>query len=107
MEQKVRLLPSGINDFERIRRDNLYYVDKTQYITTLEGGDSYVFFGRPRRFGKSLFVSMLEAYYDINHGYCDIFLMPERRFKDVKHSYIIEFKHVSTKVKIIKDKIRE
>ena len=67
MEQKVRLLPSGINDFERIRRDNLYYVDKTQYIATLERGDSYVFFGRPRRFGKSLFVSMLEAYYDIKN----------------------------------------
>ncbi|MBQ9213472.1 MAG: AAA family ATPase, partial [Bacteroidales bacterium] len=49
MEQKVRLLPSGISDFERIRRDNLYYVDKTQYIATLEGGDSYIFFGRPRR----------------------------------------------------------
>lgn len=65
--EKIRLLPSGINDFERIRRDNLYYVDKTQYIATLEGGDSYVFFGRPRRFGKSLFISMLEAYYDINN----------------------------------------
>ncbi|MBQ9214681.1 MAG: AAA family ATPase, partial [Bacteroidales bacterium] len=67
MEQKIRLLPSGINDFERVRRDNLYYVDKTQFIATLEGGDSYVFFGRPRRFGKSLFVSMLEAYYDIKN----------------------------------------
>ena len=65
--EKIRLLPSGINDFERVRRDNLYYVDKTQYIATLEGGDSYVFFGRPRRFGKSLFVSMLEAYYDIKN----------------------------------------
>ena len=65
--EKIRLLPSGINDFERIRRDNLYYVDKTQFIATLEGGDSYVFFGRPRRFGKSLFVSMLEAYYDIKN----------------------------------------
>ena len=65
--EKIRLLPSGINDFERVRRDNLYYVDKTQFIATLEGGDSYVFFGRPRRFGKSLFVSMLEAYYDIKN----------------------------------------
>ena len=65
--EKIRLLPSGINDYERIRRDNLYYVDKTQFINTLESGDSYVFFGRPRRFGKSLFVSMLEAYYDINN----------------------------------------
>ena len=67
MEQKIKLLPSGINDFERIRRDNLYYVDKTQYISVLEHGDSYIFFGRPRRFGKSLFVSMLEAYYDIKN----------------------------------------
>ncbi|MBP5367699.1 MAG: AAA family ATPase, partial [Bacteroidales bacterium] len=65
--EKIRLLPSGINDFERVRRDNLYYVDKTQFIATLEGGDSYVFFGRPRRFGKSLFVSMLEAYYDMKN----------------------------------------
>ena len=65
--EKIRLLPSGISDFELIRRDNLYYVDKTQYIATLEGGDSYVVYGRPRRFGKSLFVSMLEAYYDIKN----------------------------------------
>lgn len=65
--EKIKKLPSGINDFERIRRDNLYYVDKTQFISVLEGGDSYVFFGRPRRFGKSLFVSMLEAYYDIKN----------------------------------------
>ena len=65
MEQKIRLLPSGINDFEVIRRDNLYYVDKTKYISILESGDRYLFFGRPRRFGKSLFISMMEAYYDI------------------------------------------
>ena len=64
---KIRLLPSGVSDFERIRRDNLYYVDKTKFISVLEGGDSYVFYGRPRRFGKSLFISMLEAYYDIKN----------------------------------------
>ena len=65
--EKIRLLPSGINDFEVVRRDGLYYVDKTQFIAALEGGDRYLFFGRPRRFGKSLFVSMLEAYYDIKN----------------------------------------
>ncbi|MBQ2097311.1 MAG: AAA family ATPase, partial [Bacteroidales bacterium] len=65
--EKIKLLPSGINDFEVVRRDNLYYVDKTQFISVLEGGDRYLFFGRPRRFGKSLFVSMLEAYYDIKN----------------------------------------
>lgn len=67
MEQKIKLLPSGISDFELIRRDNFYYVDKTQFISVLERGDSYVFFSRPRRFGKSLFISMLEAYYDIKN----------------------------------------
>ena len=65
--EKIKLLPSGISDFEVVRRDNLYYVDKTKFISVLEHGDSYVFFGRPRRFGKSLFVSMLEAYYDIKN----------------------------------------
>ena len=67
MEQKIKLLPSGISDFEVIHRDNLYYVDKTKFISILENGDRYLFFGRPRRFGKSLFVSMLEAYYDIKN----------------------------------------
>ena len=33
---------------------------------------------------------------ELNHGYCDIFLMPDRRFDDVKHSYIVEFKYVNT-----------
>jgi hypothetical protein len=63
--EKIKRLPSGISDFEVIRRDNLYYVDKTRFLSVLEGGDSYVFYGRPRRFGKSLFISMMEAYYDI------------------------------------------
>ncbi|MBR4264550.1 MAG: AAA family ATPase [Bacteroidales bacterium] len=67
MEQKIKLLPSGISDFEVIHRDNLYYVDKTKFISILENGDRYLFFGRPRQFGKSLFVSMLEAYYDIKN----------------------------------------
>ncbi len=37
----------------------------TRFLSVLEGGDSYLFYGRPRRFGKSLFISMMEAYYDI------------------------------------------
>ena len=65
MEQKIKRLPSGVNDFEVIRRDDLYYIDKTKYLSILENGDRYLFFGRPRRFGKSLFISMMEAYYDI------------------------------------------
>lgn len=62
----ARQLPLGIADYERIRRQHYYYVDKTMYIPKLEFSSSYLFFVRPRRFGKSLLLSMLRAYYDIN-----------------------------------------
>lgn len=65
MEQSVKLLPQGINDFERVRRENYYYVDKTMYIDKIERDSSYMLIVRPRRFGKSLFLSMLEHYYDV------------------------------------------
>ncbi|MBQ3656449.1 MAG: AAA family ATPase, partial [Bacteroidales bacterium] len=65
MEDEVKLLPSGIYDFARIRRENYYYVDKTQYIAKIERDSSYMLIVRPRRFGKSLFLSTLESYYDV------------------------------------------
>ena len=65
MEQNVKLLPQGINDFEQVRRENLYYVDKTMFIDMIEKDSHYMLVVRPRRFGKSLFLSMLEYYYDI------------------------------------------
>ena len=61
----IKQVPYGISDFNRLRRDNLYYVDKTMYLPLLENEASYLFFIRPRRFGKSIFISMLHAYYDI------------------------------------------
>ena len=63
-----RQLPLGIADFERMRRQSYYYVDKTMYIPKLEFASSYLFFVRPRRFGKSLLLSMLRAYYDLNRA---------------------------------------
>jgi len=62
----VRQLPLGISDFGRIVRENYYYVDKTMFIPCLEAASSYLFLVRPRRFGKSLLLSMLKSYYDIN-----------------------------------------
>jgi hypothetical protein len=57
----------GTSHFPTMIRDNGYYVDKTSYIAELEKlGARVLTFLRPRRFGKSLFISMLEAYYDIN-----------------------------------------
>ena len=59
-------IPYGVSDFRRIRNEGFYYVDKTQYLAQMEARDSFIFFVRPRRFGKSLFISMMECYYDLN-----------------------------------------
>ena len=64
MKQNVKRLPYGINDFEAVIEQNLYYVDKTMYLPLLENQPSNIIFIRPRRFGKSIFLSMLHAYYD-------------------------------------------
>jgi len=60
----LRKLPIGIQDFEKLRRDNCLYVDKTQYVYQLGQTSSPYFLGRPRRFGKSLFLSTLKAYFE-------------------------------------------
>ena len=64
MKQNVKRLPCGINDFEAVIEQNQYYVDKTMYLPLLENQPSNIIFIRPRRFGKSIFLSMLHAYYD-------------------------------------------
>jgi len=59
-------LPYGISNFKKLITENNYYVDRTSYIEKLElANEPYVFFLRPRRFGKSLFISMLRYYYGI------------------------------------------
>ena len=58
-------LPYGMMNFADIRQDNYYYVDKTMYLPLIEDTASYIFMIRPRRFGKSLFLSIMKAYYDI------------------------------------------
>lgn len=64
MKQNVKRLPYGINDFEAVIEQNQYYVDKTMYLPLLENQPSNIIFIRLRRFGKSIFLSMLHAYYD-------------------------------------------
>ena len=59
-----RQIPYGVADFMSVRERNLYYVDKTMYLPELEAQPDSLFFIRPRRFGKSLFISMMQAYYD-------------------------------------------
>ena len=60
----MKQVPYGVQDFVTIVEQHLYYVDKTMYIPKLEKQARNLFFIRPRRFGKSLFLSMLHAYYD-------------------------------------------
>ena len=58
-----RFLPIGIQSFEKLRKNNYVYVDKTQFVYDLAQTWSPYFLSRPRRFGKSLFISTLEAYF--------------------------------------------
>ena len=65
METTYKKIPYGIADFKLIQNENYYYVDKTGYIPMLEASGRYHFFIRPRRFGKTLFLAVLECYYDV------------------------------------------
>ena len=62
--EEIKQVPYGVSDFVTVREQNLYYVDKTMYLSLLEQQPRNVFYIRPRRFGKSLFISMMRAYYD-------------------------------------------
>ena len=79
-----RFLPIGIQSFEKLRKNNCVYVDKTPFVYDLAQTCSPYFLSRPRRFGKSLFISTLEAYfltkreYDIIKG---VYYDPEKEKK--------------------------
>ncbi|MEG1659050.1 MAG: AAA family ATPase [Bacteroides sp.] len=62
--EKMKLIPYGMTDFASIIRNNYCYIDKTRYIAEIERTVRFFFIVRPRRFGKSLFLNMLEYYYD-------------------------------------------
>ncbi len=64
----MKKLPYGISDYRTLVKQGYLYVDKTKYIEIIEAsGEPYIVFLRPRRFGKSLFTSVLEAYYDLQY----------------------------------------
>ena len=66
MNNDFKQIPYGICDFKQVRKENKYLVDKSMYFERMERAGNFLFLVRPRRFGKSLFLNMLEAYYDIN-----------------------------------------
>ena len=61
----TKRIPYGISDFTDLRNKGCYYSDKTHYIPQMEAAGDFLFLIRPRRFGKSMFLSMLAVYYDI------------------------------------------
>ncbi len=60
-----KTIPYGISSYKTIRKEDCYYVDKTPYIPQIEEAGRFLFLIRPRRFGKSSFLTVLESYYDI------------------------------------------
>lgn len=58
-----KIYPIGIQNFEKIRKEDYFYIDKTNLIYQLVKTGSYYFLSRPRRFGKSLLLSTIEAYF--------------------------------------------
>jgi len=64
----MKKISYGLSDFIRLKKENFYFIDKTPYIEQIENyPSSYLIFLRPRRFGKSLLIAILEAYYDIHY----------------------------------------
>lgn len=89
-------IPYGIHDYRTIKTENYLYIDKTSYIEKLESIGKYLVFVRPRRFGKSLFTSMLYYYYDINSGeiFQDLFrdtYIGMNKTKESSSYYILKF----------------
>ena len=62
--QNIRKLPIGIQSFEDLRKNNYIYIDKTEFVYNLVHSGKVYFLSRPRRFGKSLFLSTLKAYFE-------------------------------------------
>ena len=62
---KVKPIPYGLSNYSRLRERNCYYVDKTMFLPAIEEAGDYLFLIRPRRFGKSLLLSVMESYYDV------------------------------------------
>ncbi len=92
----MKQLPYGISDFKRIRENDMYYVDKTRFLPLMEEENSYLFLIRPRRFGKSLLISVLETYYDINekdnfHKYFDGLYIGTNPTRDANSYQVLRF----------------
>ena len=100
--ENVKRIPYGVSNFVEVVEQNQYYVDKTMYLPMLEEQPNSLFLIRPRRFGKSIFLSMLQAYYDISQkensrnasGICGLVNIPRRCGEGIKFFFSISRKRV-------------
>ena len=81
--EKIRNMPIGIQDFPLMIEGNYVYVDKTHFIPKLEKLGRAYFLTRPRRFGKSLFLSMLQAYFEGRKSFLKVLQLKKLRKKTI------------------------
>lgn len=82
-----KLYPIGIQSFEKLRKENYLYIDKTSFVYELVKSGSYYFLSRPRRFGKSLLLSTFEAYFQGKRSYFKVLLLKNgERLDSIPHS---------------------
>ena len=89
----ARTVAIGIQDFENLRKNNCFYIDKTSFIKEWwESMDSVTLITRPRRFGKTLNMSMLDYFFSVNHaGRGDLFegleIWEEEKYRELQGTY--------------------
>jgi hypothetical protein len=103
-------IPYGIADFRRLILNNYYYVDRTQFIEKIENSNSYLFFLRPRRFGKSLTLSMLNYYYGVQYNdefdsmFGELYIgNPEHTTKGKNNYFVLKFDFTGINTAVVKD----
>ncbi|MDE7476343.1 MAG: AAA family ATPase, partial [Lachnospiraceae bacterium] len=93
-------LPMGIENFKRIRTEGYYYVDKTGFIRDFLENQAYVsLFTRPRRFGKTLNMSMLKYFFEIGNNYMLFDGLEISREKELCDQFMGKFPVISITLK--------
>ena len=88
----MKRLPIGIQDFETLINNNCYYVDKTPFICDLVQKGKFFFLSRPRRFGKSLFISTIKAAFEgKKHLFKGLFLENHWDWQDTYPVVLLSF----------------
>ena len=108
----MKKIPYGISNFKRLKNEDYFFIDKTDYIPKLENqGSPYLLFLRPRRFGKSLFLAILEAYYDtyfkdeFNDIFKDTYIL-NNRTKEASSYMVLRFDFSSIDIYDVEESFR-